>query len=218
MVVAKLNKGLQTQSKLMKVSKKLFYDNGYSKTSIKEICQNANESTGTFAYYFKTKDNLVSQIYAELLMKCYSFIGKKINRKINSVEKNTIAALLYYRAIFADKNTISFHQEINTRESIFEYIGHHLTRVHKQFVVDLNLSLDETELEDIIKAEYGLRREIILDFIEKPKNRSITDIVNIVHIFRARLMQIDENLMRAYLFNANEFVNKFDCSEVRFLG
>jgi len=218
MAIAKLQKGLLTQTKLLTIAKQLFSLKGYSETSIKEICEIAEEKTGTFAYYFKTKEKIVSQIYADLLMNCYSFINKKETRKMDSVEKNTIAALIYYLAIFESKNTIAFHYETIQRESIASYMGHQLTtRFHKQFVYDLKLDLDESELEDISLAEYGLRRELISKFIENPGNKTINDVVNKIHLYRARLMKMDENLMRAYLFNANEFVHKHDCSTIRFL-
>lgn len=218
MAIAKLPKGLLTQTKLLTIAKQLFFEKGYSETSIKEICEIAQEKTGTFAYYFKTKEKIVSQIYADLLMNCYSFVSKKENRKMDSLEKNTIVALIYYLVIFESKNTIAFHYETMQRESIESYMGPHLTtRFHKQFVYDLKLDLDESELDDILLAEYGLRREIVTKFIENPGNKTINDVVNKIHLFRARLMKIDENLMRAYLFNANEFIHKYDYSPIRFL-
>ncbi|MPW27159.1 TetR family transcriptional regulator [Alkalibaculum sp. M08DMB] len=217
MGVAKFKKGLETRMRILHTAKKLFYDKGYHDTTVKEICDIADVKTGTFAYYFKTKDLLINAVYEDLLLKGNSFVAEKINRKINSVEKNTIVTFIYYMTIFKDERTISFHREVIGFESSADYLQKNLTRMYQQILKDFKLNIDEIELDYIVTSEHGLRRELISKFIDNPKAKSIIDIIIYMLLFRARLFKIDENLMRAYLFNSNEFIRKNDFSSINLL-
>lgn len=217
MTVAKFKKGLETRMRILDTAKNLFYEKGYHAATVKEICDIADVKTGTFAYYFKTKDMLINAIYEDLLLKSYSFVANKINRKINSMERNVIVTFIYYLAIFKDEQTRAFHREILAFESSAEYLQKNLPRIFHQFIKEFKLSIDEIELDYIVTAEHGLRRELIIKFIDKPKAKSIIDIIIFILIFRARLFKIDENIMRAYLFNASEFVRTNNFSHINLL-
>lgn len=217
MTVAKFKKGLETRMKILDTAKSLFYEKGYNATTVKEICVIAEVKTGTFAYYFKTKDMLINAIYEDLLLKSYSFVANKVTKKITSMERNAIVTFIYYLAIFKDNPTIAFHREILSFESSAEYLQKNLPRIFHQFIKEFNLNIDEIELDYIVTAEHGLRRELISKFIDKPKAKSITDIIIFILIFRARLFKIDENIMRAYLFNSSEFVRTHNFSHIKLL-
>ncbi|MBC3795568.1 TetR/AcrR family transcriptional regulator [Acetobacterium tundrae] len=58
-------KGVQTRNHLYQTAKQLFYTQGYEKTRIKDIVETAGMPIGLFTYYFKTKDNIVHEIYSE---------------------------------------------------------------------------------------------------------------------------------------------------------
>lgn len=60
----------------------------------------------------------------------------------------------------------------------------------------------------------GLRRELILQFIDNPDGKTIYDLVTTMHLYRGRLLQMDETLMKSYLFNALEFERKNDHSHI----
>lgn len=217
MIPQKLSKGLQTKISMINAAKKLFYQNGYKKTSAKEICEMANVNHKNFNYYFKSKDILLTEIYSDLYMKSYSFVESHITYELNSIEKNTIAAFVYYTGIFFDESTIRFQKEIYDQHSSTDYMGKNFKHVYNQFFKDLGKELDPDEINNIRFAELGLRRELILRFIENPSNKTIYDVITTMHLYRGRLLQMDENVTKAYLFNALEFERKHDHSHIHLL-
>lgn len=210
-------KGLQTKMSILNAAKKLFHETGFKKTSAKEICGLAGVNHKNFNYYFKSKNFLLTELYSELYMKSYSFIDANINREINSIEKNTLAAFIYYGGIFVDEKTIAFQKEIYDNLSASTYMGMNFKHVYLQFFKDLGRKVDPDEVQNIEYAELGLRRELITRFIENPGNKTIYDVLTTMHLYRGRLLQMDETIIKAYLFTALEFERKYDHAHIRLL-
>lgn len=211
------NKGLITQQKILQIAKELFYNKGFANTTVKEICNQANVKLGTFTYYFSTKEALISDIYAEYVMKIYNYIDHVEKRKINSLEKNTIASFVYYQIIFNDDTSIKFHYDLITKLSIYTLLSINLRRFYPNFVRDLNLDIDEREINRIFSADFGIRREFILQFIENKLFDSSLDMTITIYTMMGRLLKIDEKIMKEYIKNAIEFLEKNDLTHIKLL-
>ena len=53
-------KSQETKEKIFQAAKKILQKSGYEKLSIKNICEEAGVSNGSFYHHFKTKDDLLS--------------------------------------------------------------------------------------------------------------------------------------------------------------
>lgn len=218
MPVATSRKGFETRQVIIRSAKKLFYEKGFGNTSIKDICLLANVKIGTFTYYFKAKDDVIREIYGSVFEKCYSFVDENLGRTVNSLEKNTIVAFLYFYAILVDENTRAFHLEILEKGSVGDYIRQIAFPISRDFIKDFKLGITEKELRDIDMAENGLSREIVTDYLRHPGERSLMDLVKTIYIFRARLFTVDEDIMKVYLYNGMEFEKAYDHSHITLLG
>ena len=58
-------KSQETKEKIFQAAKKILQKNGYEKLSIKNICEEAGVSNGSFYHHFKTKDDLLSYYIEE---------------------------------------------------------------------------------------------------------------------------------------------------------
>ncbi len=220
MVVAKFHKGYMTRYNIMQVAKRMFYFNGFNQTTITEICELANVKKGTFTYYFKTKQDIIEEIYGELLMQCYSYTGNNLGN-LSSVQKNVTSVFLYYLSIFRDEKTIKFHYEVLIKESVGEYIGHHVSRIYKKFNYEMNLGFTEKDIENAASADVGIRRELSLRLLKKknfePEYDEILDFISTINIFMGRVFKMDENLMLSYIEQAKVFQATHDYSKIRLL-
>lgn len=210
-------KGYKTKQKIIDTGKRLFYEYGYANTAVKEICEIANVKLGTFTYYFKTKDNLVKDIYAGLLIHTYRFVELQLGHNIDSIQKNVAAMTIYYKIIFDDPKNVRFHHEVLEKKSVYGFMVRSMNRVHRQFIKDLNLSIDEVELKCIASADLGFRREISLDVIEKKLELSPIELANAIHSIMGRMFKMDSALMDRYIEVAGRAVKSFDYSGIKFL-
>lgn len=214
MSIQKQSRGLKTKINLLNAAKQLFHDKGFAKTSAKEICELANVKPSNFNYYFESKEKLLQEIYSEIFMKSYSFVESNITYKVNSIEKNVLSTYTYVMGVFKDEQTTAFHYETLLRESPAIFLGNNFRHVYKQFHKDLNRKVTSLELANLINADIGMRRELYIYFIEHPGEQELTDLINFLHIFRGRLLQMDESVMKSYLFNAYEFERNYDHSHI----
>ena len=53
-------KSLEKKKKIFKAAKRILQKGGYEELSIKNICEEAGVSNGSFYHHFKTKDDLLS--------------------------------------------------------------------------------------------------------------------------------------------------------------
>ena len=58
-------KSLETRSRIFSAAKQILKKNGYEALSIKNICEEAGVSNGSFYHHFKTKDDLLSYYIEE---------------------------------------------------------------------------------------------------------------------------------------------------------
>lgn len=210
-------KGFKTKQSIFTVAKKIFYEIGYTKATVKEICEKANVKLGTFTYYYATKDELINGVYADLLMNSYIFVNKHSEKKLNSLEKNALATIIYYKTIFRDQKTVRFHHEVILNKSVYDYMFQNTPRIYRQFVKDLNLDIDEEELKRLSSADSGIRRELGLQCIEKKLKLSSTELATTIISYMGRLFRIDDALMSQCIEEAIEFDKKHDSSHIRLL-
>lgn len=216
--VAATPKGQETRRRIISSTRELFYRQGYEATSIQDICRLAEVKAGTLTYYFKTKYDLVRELYGSVFRRSYEFVDRHLDRPVNSLEKNTIVAFIYCHAICADEKTRQFHLEILERGSVSDYIFEIAFPISEQFLRDFNLGFTPRELRDIDLAENGISRELFAHFLKNPEGRTVRELVNTIYIFRARLFTVDENTMKVYLYNGMDFDRTFNHSHLTLLG
>ena len=216
--IAATPKGARTRRQIIEAAKKLFHQSGYTRTSVKDICAESRVKAGTLTYYFRTKYDLVREMYEEVFSKSYEFVESRLDREVNSLEKNAIVAFVYFQALCADENTRRFHLEILEQGSVGDYIARIAFPVARQYIKDFKLGFTDRELNDINMADNGVSRELFTVFLKNPRGRSVQDMVNTIYIFRARLFTVDENVMKVYLYNGMEFSRTFDHSHITLLG
>ncbi len=215
--MSKSKKGLKAELSLLQSAKELFYKNGYEKTPIKDICENADVHIGTFTYYYKKKSDLIKAIYADFLMHTYTFVDIHSDGSLNSIQKNAYAILVYYRGLFVDEQTINFHNEVLSKISLYEFINKNLTRIYASFVKDFNLNIDQNELRIVSSADLGVRRELTLEYMSGDFPGDIVDLYRNIYMLMGRLFKMPELLMKQYIEEAIVFSDKYDKGKIKLL-
>lgn len=221
MVNSRYPKGLETRNAIIAEAKKVFYEKGYYKATITEICQNTNILGGTFTYYFKKKTDITHELYGSLLSECYKFVEEHAGRDLSSIQKNVYSVFLYYLALLRDEKTIAFHYEILINESVSDYISEYVAQTYREFNNEMQLGFMEKEITTAGAADAGIRRELTLRLF-RAKNFEITkedsiDFAETINIYMGRVFKMDENLMRSAIEEAKEFIKKYDYSQIRLL-
>ena len=111
------------RAELLSVALRLFLENGYEKTSVRMISNEAGCEVGLVYYYFKTKEEVFEQALASYFSKAEEELTELFNKREYSIEKNVEKYINYieakaeeYRKAFSE----SVHLSVRTmiREKI----------------------------------------------------------------------------------------------------
>lgn len=76
MQTPKSKKAIDTKNKLIKAAKKLFFENDITKTSVREIVEEAGVAKGTFYLYFEAKEDIVWAVLNDTVIKAIALFEK----------------------------------------------------------------------------------------------------------------------------------------------
>lgn len=79
---------LTTKQRILKVSEKLFFEQGIANVRLQQLADNSKISIGNLAYHFKNKEVIVQEVYKELLKELSALhSGKIIYEGLGSLDK-----------------------------------------------------------------------------------------------------------------------------------
>lgn len=165
--------GIETQERIVKACRKLFYEKGYNETTFKDICKEANVNQSSIHYHFKSKINiyiLISDIITKKL-------DTECNKYISDVNDNNYLFLmlrhyLYYYKYFKDKLYRKFNNAVNLYSTTYikRYIK--IVFLDTHVLLDQYKNLHEQNLLDLTVCYYadmGISNELQNRFEEFSK-------------------------------------------------
>lgn len=171
-------KGIQTRNHLYEISKKCFYEYGYENTKIKDIVTAADTPIGLFTYYFKTKDNIVHEIYSDFYQQIDQCLGAlSIDGLENSILHHATLSYIYFDLILNNENNRRFYFEILKKASNYRIAGDFIRNTYRGYIQEYNLVVSEREFDNFLFIDFGGRREYFLNYFQKPLNDSIDELV-----------------------------------------
>ncbi|WP_373482063.1 TetR/AcrR family transcriptional regulator [Acetobacterium sp.] len=211
----KYKKGLQTEQIILQTAKILFYNNGYAKTSMRDICAETGIQLGTLTYYFKKKKDIAERIYSEFIVRLMSFVRTKTyHDKMNGIQLNFHKQIYHYHAIYSDPQTRAFHAEMLHSEYIYQEI---ILKLYNPYFRDLPNRMTKTDFDTAVFADSCLRKEFGLQYINAPQTKTVTELYITIQTLTGRLMRIPEETTQQYIQEALTFFENHDGSTIRLL-
>ncbi|HCX65718.1 MAG TPA: hypothetical protein DHN33_10980 [Eubacteriaceae bacterium] len=210
-------KGFETKENIINVSKQMFYDLGYTKSTVQKIADNANIPLGLIPYYFKTKDNIVLEINSKFYLEIYEFVNSRLNVKRNSYLKLFIVTSIYYDIILSDENNKRFFYQVLRNKSNFRSLSYSIERVYKMIAKENDIDFDQTDIDCIMLAEFGARRELLLYYCEEKLDVELDYLIKKLASLTGRFFGIPGDVIEDYYQQSNEFRESYDYSGIKFL-
>lgn len=110
--MASYKPGNRTKAALIANAKKLFYENGYDNTSVKEICVASDVPTSAITYHFGGKEHLAGEIYVELLSKIGELSDKVLEKCDDKRIKVAFPYYLWWELLYSDERIRRFVSEM----------------------------------------------------------------------------------------------------------
>ncbi|MBC3889350.1 TetR family transcriptional regulator [Acetobacterium paludosum] len=214
--MAKSKKGTQTKQNIINTAKILFYENGYNKTGIQDIADRATVKLGTITYYYKKKDEMISDIYNVFFLALYEYVSS-VSGNLNLYTKYCYSLILYYEAILNDEHNKTLYYEVLVK-NVNPNGRTNITKTMNRSCLDfLNKNYIEADLEIIARSEYGARKELFIDFYEKEIKFTSRAMVYFFVRNLFRLMNLDGEMIENTIQQGLDFSNKNKPVDIKFL-
>ena len=150
----------ETREVILKAATRVFFENGFEKTSVKMILSEANVVTGSFYHFFPSKEALFEAVVEEFLKDYSSRVGAILENDSLTIEQImdgffeefTKSSDTYFNVLQADNLhwTVKSALHDMTIESIIEPLTHALSRVIQDGSVKKLLDVDDATLARIL--------------------------------------------------------------------
>ncbi|MCT4508055.1 MAG: TetR/AcrR family transcriptional regulator [Tepidibacter sp.] len=122
------NKKNISREYIKKVAKELFYEKGLEKTSVNDIVKKADIAKGTLYIYYKSKNELIDDIFTEVAENIIKNIKKK--KALEQVQSEELTEIRYSIEEFQNditflkmmKSNLSYEKEFRYKKQIIEFI------------------------------------------------------------------------------------------------
>ncbi|KPU43730.1 DNA-binding transcriptional repressor AcrR [Oxobacter pfennigii] len=213
-----VNTNYNTKEVIMAAAKLQFFEEGYFKTTIANIFKEINIPMGVFTYHYKTKDNLISEIFTQY----YSEISKLIERSFTvppsqSFLKHMLISRIFYRIILENEKNARFYYEVIHDKSSYRFFKNVVIPKHRGLLKEFNVLVTEEEFQSIVVMGSGARREFFLSYFENNIKMSVNQVVNLLESIVPRMLKIDQNLIDSILLKSIDLADSLDYSEIKFL-
>ncbi|HAZ05481.1 TetR/AcrR family transcriptional regulator [Acetobacterium wieringae] len=113
--MANYKTGLETKQKIYVTAKQLFYEYGFTKTTLAQIAEDSGTNKAMVAYYFKNKNNLALEVYNEYMVANKVKTQKAIDEKFpgcNVMLRTAIEFRIQNRNCRLNRHLNQFYHEL----------------------------------------------------------------------------------------------------------
>lgn len=110
------------KEEILNVSRKFFIEQGYEKTSMRQIAAAADVSLGLVAYHFKTKRDIALEIVQRMYHRFAAFAKMYVNRHRNPILYSGLLVNLNYMVLSSEKYE-AFYRDILRNDILLDVIA-----------------------------------------------------------------------------------------------
>jgi len=215
--MATYKKGIETKERIFQSAKKMFYEYGYKSATIEKIAEEAKVPIGLVNYYFK-KNDILSLVYTQFLDNIRKAIVDQVSDRIeNPLQKHIVFTRIFYTIMLNNARNRELYKEIFINQLVKadaeDLVGSEFMDIIKTFDIDITESI----FRRLMIAEYGARRELLLDRYDVLDPEKSKDFINFLATISVRLAGVDIKLIMNNMRKAEEILKHIDYSEVKFL-
>ena len=168
------------RNKIIKISRRLFLDQGYENTTVRQILKKAGLSTGSLYHFFKNKEEILLFSLKDALLEISSLTDGMAVKYNEPVLRYALGIALGTSEIFKYKPLFNFYDAIYKNESAENFmVDLKVTRM-KTLLKELNLHFTDNEVHTRILAIHGATRALMLAKINNQLSASLEEIYSLI--------------------------------------
>jgi len=168
------------RNKIIKISRRLFLEQGYENTTVRQILKQAGLSTGSLYHFFKNKEEILLFALKDALLEISSLTDSMAVKYNEPVLRYALGIAIGTSEIFKYKPLFNFYNAIYKNESAENFMISLKVSRMKNLLNDLNLHFTDDEIHSRILAIHGATRSLMLAKINKQLSATLNDIYSLI--------------------------------------
>jgi AcrR family transcriptional regulator len=168
------------RNKIIKISRRLFLEQGYENTTVRQVLKKARLSTGSLYHFFKNKEEILLFSLKDALLEMSSLTDSMAVKYNEPMLRYALGIAIGTSEIFKYKHLFNFYNAIYKNESAENFmINLKVTRMKNVFN-DLNLHFTDSEIHSRVLAIHGATKALVLAKINKQLSANLDDIYSLI--------------------------------------
>ena len=170
----------EVRKNIIKISRRLFLEQGYENTTVRQVLKKAHLSTGSLYHFFKNKEEILLCSLKDALLEISSLTDSIAVKYNEPVLRYALGIAVGISEIFNYKRLFNFYNAIYKNESAENFMISPKVARMKNLLNDLNLHFTDNEIHSRILAIHGATRAIMLALINKQLSAHLNDIYSLI--------------------------------------
>jgi AcrR family transcriptional regulator len=170
----------EVRKNIIKISRRLFLEQGYENTTVRQVLKKAHLSTGSLYHFFKNKEEILLCSLKDALLEISSLTDSIAVKHNEPVLRYALGIAVGISEIFNYKRLFNFYNAIYKNESAENFMISLKVARMKNLLNDLNLHFTDNEIHSRILAIHGATRAIMLALINKQLSAHLNDIYSLI--------------------------------------
>jgi AcrR family transcriptional regulator len=170
----------EVRKNIIKISRRLFLEQGYENTTVRQVLKKAHLSTGSLYHFFKNKEEILLCSLKDALLEISSLTDSIAVKHNEPVLRYALGIAVGISEIFNYKRLFNFYNAIYKNESAENFMISLKVARMKNLLNDLNLHFTDNEIHSRILAIHGATRAIMLALINKQLSAQLNDIYSLI--------------------------------------
>lgn len=155
----------QKRNTILRVAKKLFWENGYESTTTRQICDVSNISTGLLFFYFESKNVLFNNVIDDIFNDFFDVIKKYAFARNEPFQRYSTAMMFAYSMLLENEKFRKLYRSALNSSSTWMLIAHKLDEFMKILLEDSGYEINDDFFPNIL-ALCGAERALLINVID----------------------------------------------------
>ena len=171
---------LVTKRRIIRISRRLFLEQGYDKTSVRQILNKSGLSTGSLYHFFKNKEEILLSGLHESLVDISRLTDRIAVECQEPLLRYALDVALATCEILKDKHLLNLYKAISQTASVDHAVIDIKVNKMKKLLTDLNLHFSDKEIHSRILAIHGATKALMMAAINEHIPVSPEDIYSLI--------------------------------------
>lgn len=190
------------EKNILKISTELFLNQGYDKTTIRQIAEKCGIGRGHLYYYFRKKEDILIHIFKQILNKIYDDVIESSDDKTEVLLSYATIQCVYTYTLVLNEKLFRIYLQGSNIEIVRRAAQNILIDLCKKKAEDMNYDIKEKDICFSVTIGYAGECELLKRYYHGEKDFDIDSIVRSITSTRLLLLNIVDHKQ------VNEIVNK----------